>query len=147
MKICISVSQDLTVYDACQSNPCGLNAKCYNGKCVCNPDYFGDPYYQCRPECTTSVDCSSNKACRNLKCVDPCVGACASTAVCNVYNHVVMCACPHGTTGSAYVQCNPVAGTRSCQLKEILQMRSWFPSYVQFIPVGIIAFEENFSQG
>lgn len=52
------------------------------------------------------MDCSTDKVCSNNKCVNPCPGTCATTAQCNVYNHIPICTCPEGTTGNAFVECH-----------------------------------------
>jgi hypothetical protein len=79
----------------CHPSPCGSNAKCEErngaGACICLPEYFGDPYTGCRPECVLNPDCPSNKACVSNKCVDPCPGLCGYNAECSVRNHVASC--------------------------------------------------------
>lgn len=57
-----------------------------------------------------SSDCDRTKACIGNKCKDPCPGVCASTAICNVVNHIPMCSCPERMTGNAFVGCHPVLG-------------------------------------
>lgn len=76
--------------------------------CSCLPEFHGDPYSGCRPECVLNSDCPRDKACLRSKCVDPCVGTCAQTAKCDVINHVPMCTCPPGTEGNAFIQCRQV---------------------------------------
>lgn len=97
--------------DPCNPSPCGTNAECHgDGECSCLPEYQGDPYFECRPECVLSSDCSSNKACLRNKCIDPCNGVCAQNALCEVINHVPMCRCPEMMTGNAFIMCNPIRG-------------------------------------
>lgn len=91
--------------DPCSASPCGPNARCDNGICTCSPEYQGDPYVGCRPECVLNTDCPQNRACSRNKCVDPCPGTCGRDAQCIVYNHVPMCSCPNGMIGNAFVQC------------------------------------------
>lgn len=91
----------------CNPSPCGSNALCNNGICTCYPEYQGNPYVGCRPECVQNYDCPSNKACRSNKCFDPCIGVCGAEAVCNVYNHVPLCTCPPSLTGDPFVFCHP----------------------------------------
>lgn len=91
--------------DPCQPTPCGPNAVCHNGVCSCLPEYQGDPYFGCRPECVLSTDCPLDKACFRSKCVDPCRDMCGVNAECNVYNHVAICSCPMGHTGDAFTHC------------------------------------------
>lgn len=92
----------------CHPNPCGSNAVCNSGVCSCIPEYFGDPYVGCRPECTMNTDCSPNKACINQHCVDPCPGVCGQDARCDVINHIPTCSCPPQTTGDAFIACRPI---------------------------------------
>lgn len=94
--------------DPCNPSPCGPNAVCNGGSCSCLPEYQGDPYTGCRPECITSLDCPRDRACARHKCFDPCPGTCASNARCTVLNHIPMCTCPEGFAGNAFVQCQPI---------------------------------------
>lgn len=96
--------------DECTNVRCGPNAECINGQCQCLPEYHGDPYFNCRPECVLNTDCDQNKACVRRKCVDPCVGACGQNAICQVVNHIPMCSCVQGFSGNAFVVCVPVKG-------------------------------------
>lgn len=93
--------------DPCNPSPCGANAQCNNGQCTCLPEYQGDPYSGCRPECVINNDCSRDKACVRNKCIDPCPGTCGQNAICDVINHIPMCSCPQGMAGNAFVQCSP----------------------------------------
>jgi len=93
--------------DPCNPSPCGSNAQCSNGICTCIPEYQGDPYQACRPECVLNTDCSRDKACVRNKCIDPCPGTCGQNARCDVYNHIPMCSCPTGMTGNAFANCIP----------------------------------------
>lgn len=94
--------------DPCNPSPCGSNAQCYDGVCTCNPEYHGDPYSGCRPECVVNNDCPRDKTCIRNKCKDPCPGTCAQNAICNVINHTPMCNCPSGFTGNAFVDCRSI---------------------------------------
>ena len=94
--------------DPCNPSPCGSNAQCNNGICTCLPEYQGDPYRGCRPECVLSSDCPRDKACVRNKCIDPCPGTCGQNAECSVVNHIPICTCLPGYTGSAFVICRPV---------------------------------------
>lgn len=96
---------------ACNPSPCGPNADCKEkggaGSCTCKPNYHGDPYTGCRPECLLSSDCNPNQACNNNnRCFDPCIGACAPNARCQVINHRPVCLCPTGATGNPQVSCS-----------------------------------------
>lgn len=94
----------------CHPSPCGSNAICTErngaGACACLPDYFGDPYSGCRPECVTNSDCPSHRACLNNKCKDPCPGVCAPNAECRVINHSPQCTCLIGYTGNPLSSCH-----------------------------------------
>lgn len=98
------------ITDPCNPSPCGPNAQCRDGQCTCLAEFQGDPYVGCRPECVLSQDCSREKACIRQKCVDPCPGTCGQNARCDVINHVPMCSCPPGFTGSPFIECRPYRG-------------------------------------
>lgn len=104
-RLCFAAQDNL-----CNPSPCGENAECLEGKCSCHPEYQGDPYSGCRPECLQSSECNRNEACINNKCRNPCPGTCAINAECNVVNHIPMCSCPERMTGNAFVECRPVTG-------------------------------------
>lgn len=93
----------------CDSVQCGSNAECQQQgnvlACVCKRNYYGDPLIGCRPECVINPDCSSNLACVNLRCVNPCAGACGVGALCEVVNHFPVCYCPPDHRGDALVSC------------------------------------------
>lgn len=93
----------------CVPSPCGANAECREqnnaGSCTCLPDYFGNPYEGCKPECILSSDCSSNLACTQNKCKDPCPGTCGINALCSVINHIPNCLCPDQYYGDPYKMC------------------------------------------
>lgn len=93
--------------DPCELAQCGPNTECHKGVCKCIPNYFGDPYVGCRPECTMNTDCSPNKACVNTRCIEPCVGTCGVNALCTVYNHIPSCSCPTSYIGDPFVSCRP----------------------------------------
>lgn len=94
----------------CNPSPCGANALCKErngaGSCACLPEYYGDPYNYCKPECIVNTDCDRSKACFNQKCKDPCPGVCGNNAECHVVNHSPSCTCFPGYTG------NPITGCR-----------------------------------
>lgn len=73
----------------CNPSPCGANAICKErngaGSCSCVPDYFGDPYSGCRPECIQDSECDRSRACVNNKCVDPCIGVCGGELTFSCY--------------------------------------------------------------
>lgn len=74
--------------------------------CSCLPEYQGAPP-NCRPECTSSAECPTNRACINRKCVDPCPGVCGQGAQCQVRNHSPICMCPPPLIGDPFVRCLP----------------------------------------
>lgn len=101
----------------CNPSPCGANAVCKErngaGSCTCLPEYFGDPYTGCRPECVTNSDCDRSRACVNNKCVDPCPGTCGLNAECRVINHAPSCICISGYSGDPLKVCTLIqAGER-----------------------------------
>lgn len=112
----ILIAVEPSVIDACANIRCSSNAECINGQCQCLPEYHGDPYFNCRPECVFSTDCEQNKACIRKKCVDPCIGACGQNAICQVFNHIPMCTCSTGYTGNSFVVCNRITGIVSIAL-------------------------------
>ena len=95
--------------EPCNPSPCGSNAQCSErnraAACQCIPEYFGDPYVACRPECVVNSDCPSNKACQRNKCIDPCPGTCGINAQCNVRNHIATCRCLEGYVGDPFTSC------------------------------------------
>lgn len=101
---------EIQASDPCYPSPCGPNAVCDNGVCNCQPEYHGDPYFECRPECTISSECPMDKTCAKHRCVDPCINTCGVNAICQVVSHMAVCTCPSRTTGNAFIQCNSVKG-------------------------------------
>lgn len=100
---------DVTPVSPCSQNPCGPNSICRpinnQAVCTCVEGYIGRPPL-CRPECTTSSECSLNQACINHKCIDPCKGACGIDAICKVVNHRPKCHCASKFSGNPYVFCS-----------------------------------------
>lgn len=95
----------------CTPSPCGANAVCKEqngaGSCTCLPDYIGNPYEGCRPECVINSDCSADKTCLRSKCQNPCPGTCGQNAICQVVNHLPMCTCQPSYTGDPFTYCSP----------------------------------------
>lgn len=96
----------------CAASACGPSALCSpleDGQetCTCPVGYIGNPYFECRPECTVHSDCIPNLACINRRCVDPCPGTCGINAACNVLSHQPNCFCPPGYSGNPYSRCFP----------------------------------------
>lgn len=94
-----------TISDLCSPSPCGPNAICKNGNCECLPEYIGNPYEACRPECILNSECPRDKTCLKNKCKDPCPGTCGQNAVCDVVNHIPVCSCIPGYIGDPFVSC------------------------------------------
>lgn len=94
----------------CQPSPCGANAECTvrnsAGACACLPEFYGNPYEGCRPECIMNSDCPLNRACFRNKCQNPCRGLCGTNAECRVTNHLPTCSCFAGHTGDPYNYCS-----------------------------------------
>jgi hypothetical protein len=92
----------------CIPSPCGPNSICQNNNglpsCSCALTYLGTPP-NCRPECTINSDCSSDRACINEHCIDPCPGSCGLHALCVTYNHLPTCNCPEDYTGDPFANC------------------------------------------
>lgn len=101
----------------CDPSPCGANSRCLVSPtgyaiCSCLPNFRGNPP-ACQPECVAHSECPSDKACVNLKCVDPCYGSvCGINARCEVFNHNPICSCSPGETGNPFESCHliPVTG-------------------------------------
>lgn len=117
--------------DQCIPNPCGHNTQCRDGICSCLPEYFGDAYTGCRPECVSNLDCANNKVCTQNKCTNPCPNICAQNALCEVINHIPMCRCPPGMSGNAFVQCQTVQSTY------LLSMNNSFYNHYFFTKVPV----------
>lgn len=113
------------VPNACIPSPCGPNSQCRDinsqAICSCLPGYYGEAPY-CKPECLSTSDCPLTKTCVNLKCVDPCAGACGLHANCKVINHNTVCYCSDRYTGDPFNRCTPVA----IGIKKSLQFESEF---------------------
>lgn len=93
----------------CDPNPCGPNSKCLTtpdnyAVCSCLPGFRGMPP-ACQAECMINAECPQNKACINLKCVDPCPGTCGVGARCEVLNHNPICSCGPNQQGDPFVIC------------------------------------------
>lgn len=86
--------------------------------CSCILEYFGSPP-NCRPECITSAECSSNKACVKQKCTDPCIGSCGENSQCRVHHHSPYCTCLPGFIGDPFITCkkieSPPAKSSPCE--------------------------------
>ena len=100
------------IIDPCNPTPCGTNAVCNErnraASCQCLPGLQGNPYVECKPECTINQECPSHLACISQKCKDPCPGVCGVYASCYVTNHLPLCKCDPGYTGDAFVACQRI---------------------------------------
>lgn len=98
----------------CKPSPCGINTYCRERSeqaiCECLPDFRGDPYIGCYPECLTNSDCPNSQACIKHRCEDPCQGTCGIGALCSVSNHLPVCSCPFPTIGDAFTACRVPEG-------------------------------------
>ena len=109
------------IIDPCNPSPCGINAKCNErvraASCQCLPGLQGDPYVECKPECTINQECPSHLACISQKCKDPCPGVCGTYASCSVRNHNPNCVCNPGYVGDPFRICN-LKTTRKNNVKD-----------------------------
>lgn len=117
----------------CSPSPCGANARCSDrnraAACQCIPDYFGDPYVACRPECVVHSDCPSDKACQRNKCVDPCPGTCGVNAACRVLSHVATCTCLEGYEGDPFSACRLRPLSKSLFVSWFCPLHNYFQNY------------------
>lgn len=123
----------------CQPSPCGANAMCReisgSASCICLPDFYGNPYEGCRPECIINSDCTSNRACIRNRCQDPCPGTCGVNAICEVINHIPACSCQARYTGDPFRYCEHVQDICKCT-----QMLLPYVVSVLFIKIRFILF-------
>lgn len=105
----VATSPRPEIIDPCRPSPCGINAECRDrsgaASCTCLPGLQGDPYVECKPECTINPDCPNTLACVRNKCVDPCPGVCGVHATCSVSNHRPNCLCDPGYVGDPFTAC------------------------------------------
>lgn len=108
----LSAAVEVITVNPCHPSPCGANAVCREhagaGSCACLPDYFGDPYTGCRPECVVNTDCAWDRACVRNKCLNPCSGTCGVNTECKVVHHAPVCFCRPGYSGNPLVACHLV---------------------------------------
>ena len=108
----LATPRPIEVIQPCNPSPCGQNAECIErgvaASCKCILDYIGNPYIECKPECTVNSECPNDKACVNKKCKDPCPGICGVHATCSVTKHIPQCACDPGYFGNAFIACTRV---------------------------------------
>lgn len=105
------IEADVVPQNPCIPSPCGPYSNCreinQHAVCSCLPNHIGTPP-ACRPECSVSSECPQDKACVNLRCVDPCPGTCGLNAQCKVTNHNPICTCSADFTGDPFIRCSPV---------------------------------------
>ena len=122
--VILATPRPVEIIQPCNPSPCGVNAICTEKRqaaaCTCIEDYIGNPYIECKPECTVSSECPNNKACVNNKCKDPCPGVCGAHASCHVTNHIPQCACDPGYSGNAFIACTRFT-TRKFYLNNCLE--------------------------
>lgn len=98
----------------CVPSPCGPNSQCRvigsQGACSCLANYVGRPP-NCRPECISDNECPSNRACKNERCVDPCIGVCGQNTYCSVVKHNPVCTCNSGYEGDPFSRCTIIVVT------------------------------------
>lgn len=99
-------------YNLCEPTPCGPYSNCRENNaqavCSCQVGYIGTPP-TCRPECVVNSECSTDRACINQKCTNPCPNTCGFDAHCHTRNHNPICACPPGYTGDPFSQCRRIS--------------------------------------
>ena len=84
-------NQCVDIDECAQANACHPTPGSFT--CQCPEAHVGDPYkIGCKPrgECVNDRDCPSASACREGKCVDPCISFCGQNALCSVVNHQVI---------------------------------------------------------
>jgi hypothetical protein len=110
---CDEIRYDAIPTNPCVPSPCGPNSQCKvsgdSPACSCVEGMIGNPP-NCRPECTINNECSSNLACMNQKCKNPCPGACGPNSHCTVINHVPTCTCDNDFTGDPFYSCERIIG-------------------------------------
>lgn len=122
--------------ERCDGVVCGIGATCdrNSGKCVCEPNFFGNPdlvcvppvkYAECEPKCGENAHCeygfgNSVCACNPGTTGNPYEGcgpqnknicapnSCGTNAECRADGQQISCICPQGFTGNAYVGCQDV---------------------------------------
>lgn len=113
-----------SVVKPCDPSPCGPNSICRpvgtEPVCSCISGYDGIPP-DCRPECVSSSECPPSKACVNMKCQDPCPGACGRDAQCRVVNHSPICVCPSGWTGDPLTGCR-IIPSKHDEIHQLINM-------------------------
>lgn len=68
---------------------------------------FTEPRQPSIFECYKNEECGPEQACIDRTCVNPCINACGSGALCRVIDHEPKCSCPVGYTGNSKTRCTP----------------------------------------
>ena len=107
-----SNGQCVDIDECSKPGTCHSTAICRNSPgsftCSCPEGSVGDARTSgCKPrgECAADRDCPAASACREGRCVDPCIGACGQGALCEVVGHQPLCSCPARTQGNPRVEC------------------------------------------
>ena len=120
----VATPRPFEVIEPCNPSPCGSNAICNErgnaASCKCILDYIGNPYIECKPECTINSECPRDKACVTNKCKDPCPGICGAKASCTVRSHIPQCTCDPGYSGNAFIACTRVTTCKFCLLDLVI---------------------------
>ena len=137
----LATPRPIEVIEPCNPSPCGRNAECTErgqaASCRCILDYVGNPYVECKPECTVNSECPRDKACLNNKCGDPCPGVCGAHASCAVNNHNPVCTCDPGFTGNAFFSCSRIT-TRKFLSSKLRQHNNHFlPAPPRLLPLAL----------
>ncbi|XP_047739046.1 uncharacterized protein LOC108675679 isoform X4 [Hyalella azteca] len=97
--------------------PCAPEAICEvidkKPKCTCPPGYIGNANVNCylipaaEPQCTIDQDCSTDRACIDAACSDPCIveDPCGKNALCRTQQHRPVCYCPASWAGNPKEEC------------------------------------------
>lgn len=110
----------------CDDDTCAQTAICHGKNhqpyCECKPGSSGNPYIGCvffEPipslECNVDADCSSQLACINSKCVNPCnnqLNVCSPQQICSVLDtlplRTIICKCPNDLITDNARNCVPI---------------------------------------
>ena len=86
--------------------------------------------------CDIDDDCPDYTACRNRKCINPCVvdKPCAPSANCRVVKHSPICTCPNGYIGTPQTKCSLREFWKTKSLMQYLQSSSFFFCTFYLIP-------------
>lgn len=110
----------------CQEDTCAETAICeaqaHQPICRCPPGSEGNPYQECvsgktplpRPECKMDIDCPSQYACIEQRCLNPCLenNVCTADQECRVLDtlplRTIMCQCPPDTIADLSGRCKAI---------------------------------------